>query len=131
MMYVGRSLVAYRNFCTIGCSFLMMLAIVWWYFSVFSTVIPSSGACLVSLMVVWLILSVIAWVNVGGWNTVNCVFVGFGTRLLLWKYCMRLWSSDWASCCRACSVSAVMTSVVSSAYVYTFELGTVRMMLLM
>ena len=44
---------------------------------------------------------------------------------------MRLLSSVCASCCRFVVESAVITSVVSSAYVYTFEFGTVCMMLLM
>ena len=56
------------------------------------------------------------------------VLVGFGTRLLVWKYLMRLLSSDCASVWRSASVSAEMISVVSSAYVYTLELGTVLMM---
>ena len=44
---------------------------------------------------------------------------------------MRLLSSVCASCCRCVVDSAVITSVVSSAYVYTFEFGTVCMILLM
>ena len=57
--------------------------------------------------------------------------VGFGTRLLMWKYLMRLSSSDCASVWRSVSVFADIMSVVSSAYVYTLELGTVLMMSLM
>ena len=38
---------------------------------------------------------------------------------------------DCARVCRSFCVAAVMTRVVSSAYVYTFEFGTVRMMLFM
>ena len=44
---------------------------------------------------------------------------------------MRLLSSDCASVCRSLMVLAVMTRVVSSAYVYTFDLGVVLMMSLM
>ena len=46
------------------------------------------------------------------------VLVALGTKLLMWKYCMRLVSSDWASFRSSCSVLAVMMRVVSSAYVY-------------
>ena len=47
------------------------------------------------------------------------VLVALGTKLLMWKYCMRLVSSDWAiaSFRSSCSVLAVMMRVVSSAYV--------------
>lgn len=44
---------------------------------------------------------------------------------------MRLWSSVCAKVCSSCCVFAVMIKVVSSAYVYTFEFGTVRIMLFM
>ena len=44
---------------------------------------------------------------------------------------MRLFSSVCASSCRSFSFSAVIMSVVSSAYVYTVDFGTVLMMLLM
>ena len=44
---------------------------------------------------------------------------------------MRLVSSDCASSCSASMMFAVMISVVSSAYVYTFEIGTVLMISLM
>ena len=51
--------------------------------------------------------------------------LAFGTRLLTWKYLMRLVrSSFW----RVCWSSAEMMSVVSSAYVYTVDLVTVWMM---
>ena len=62
---------------------------------------------------------------------VYVVLVGLGTRLLTWKYLIRLLISDCASSCKSCNVGAVMMSVVSSAYVYTFDFGTVLMMLLM
>ena len=45
------------------------------------------------------------------------VWVALGTKLLMWKYCMRLVSSDWARFRSSCSVLAVMMRVVSSAYV--------------
>ena len=54
----------------------------------------------------------------------------FGTRLFSWKYLIRLSRSVCASAGRSCA-GAVMMSVVSSAYVYTVESGTVLMMLLM
>lgn len=57
--------------------------------------------------------------------------VGFGTRLLMWKYLMRLLSSVWASVWRACWSGDEMMSVVSSAYVYTVDFVTVLMMPLM
>jgi hypothetical protein len=44
---------------------------------------------------------------------------------------MRLLRSDCASCCSCSVVSAVISRAVSSAYVYTFECGTVFIMLLM
>ena len=44
---------------------------------------------------------------------------------------MRLVSSDWASVCSAWWVRAETMRVVSSAYVYTVESGTVLMMSLM
>ncbi len=62
---------------------------------------------------------------------VYVVFVGFGTRLLIWKYCMRFESSDCERVWRSLVLSAVITSVVSSAYVYTFELGVCLIMSLM
>ena len=56
--------------------------------------------------------------------------MGFGTRLLSWKYRMRSVKSDWAFACRSFMFSTVTISVVSSAYVYTFD-WTVLMILLM
>ena len=47
------------------------------------------------------------------------VFDGFGTRLLAWKYLIRLLRSYVANDSSSSSVGAVMMSVVSSAYVYT------------
>ena len=44
---------------------------------------------------------------------------------------MRLFSSDCAIFSKSCIVSAVMISVVSSAYVYTFESSTVCIILFM
>ena len=44
---------------------------------------------------------------------------------------MRLLSSDCASCCSDCRSLAAITSVVSSANVYTLEFGTDLMMSLM
>ena len=44
---------------------------------------------------------------------------------------MRLLSSDCARRCRSLIVLVVISSVVSSAYVYTVEFGTVLIMLLM
>ena len=44
---------------------------------------------------------------------------------------MRLVSSDCARRCSSSVLAAVMISVVSSAYVYTFDLGVVLMMSLM
>ena len=57
--------------------------------------------------------------------------LAFGTRLLTWKYLMRLVRSVCASFWRVCWSSAEMMSVVSSAYVYTVDLVTVWMMSLM
>ena len=70
-----------------------------------------------------------------GWKTENCVencvLVGFGTRLLLWKYRMRLPSSVCDSVLSSASVLVVTINVVPSAYVKTLDFGTVWMMLLM
>ena len=49
----------------------------------------------------------------------------------MWKYLIRLVSSDCASVPSSSSVGVDIMSVVSSAYVYTFEFGTVRTMLFM
>lgn len=59
------------------------------------------------------------------------VLDALGTRLLVWKYWMRLLSSDWVSLRRELSDVADTMRVVSSAYVYTVELGTVFRMSLM
>ena len=59
------------------------------------------------------------------------VLDALGTRLLVWKYWMRLLSSDWVSLRREFSDVADTMRVVSSAYVYTVELGTVFRMSLM
>ncbi len=59
------------------------------------------------------------------------VFVGFGTRLLVWKYWMMFVSSDCETIWRSLMLFVVMMSVVSSAYVYTFELGACLIMSLM
>ena len=56
--------------------------------------------------------------------------MGFGTRLFMWKYLMRLSSSVWASFWSAWLFSAVVMRVVSSAYVQTVEFGTVLMSLM-
>jgi hypothetical protein len=48
---------------------------------------------------------------------VYMVFLGLGTRLLIWKYLMRLLSSDCASVCSSARVLALIIRVVSSAYV--------------
>ena len=49
----------------------------------------------------------------------------------MWKYVMRLLSSDCAIRCSDSMLFADMTSVVSSANVYTLEFGTDLMMSLM
>ena len=54
-----------------------------------------------------------------------------GTRLFWWKYVTRFASSELARVSRACAVLAEIMRVVSSAYVYTVEEGTVWMMSLM
>ena len=59
------------------------------------------------------------------------VLDALGTRLLVWKYWMRLLSSDWVSLRRELSDAADTMRVVSSAYVYSVELGTVFRMSLM
>jgi hypothetical protein len=79
-----------------------------------SIMIPSSFADVVCSIGVSLMCSCMLW-SVRGWNTVNCVFVGFGMRSLRWKNLISWLSSVCASCCSACGVFDVMISVVSSA----------------
>ena len=93
------------------------------------TYMPSSLAVSVCSIAVPCISSLIS-VPFVGLKVVKVVFVGFGTRLLSWKYRMRSVRSDWAFACRFFTFSAVTISVVSSAYVYTFD-WTVLMILLM
>ena len=92
---------------------------------------PRRGACVVSVICLLFTVSAMGRVGWLGWKTENCVLVGFGTRLFLWKYWIRLPSSVCASAFSSSSVSVVTISVVSSAYVKTLEFGTVWMMLLM
>lgn len=131
MTFTDSSLFAYLNFCITCWSFLIIFVIVCWCFRVFCIVIPSSLAWLVSAIAVSFICNVMLCVDGVGWKIENCVLVGLGTRLLLWKYVIRLWSSVCANVCSSVSVLAVMIKVVSSAYVYTFEFGTVLIMLFM
>lgn len=115
----------------IGCSFLIMFIVVWWFFMSSCIIAPRSFAWVVCSIGVLFMCSVVVLCVFFGWKMVYCVFVGFGTRSLRWKYLMSWVSSVCAICCSACGVSAVMISVVSSAYVYTFELFVWVMVLMM
>lgn len=84
--------------------------------------VPRSFACVVCSIGVLFMCSVVVSCVFLGWKMVYCVFVGFGTRSLRWKYLISCVSSVCAICCSVSCVSAVIISVVSSAYVYTFEL---------
>ena len=90
-------------------------------------VMPRSGACGTCSRVVSWIVRVICG-GFWGWKMEYWVLDGLGTKLLSWKYWMRLVSSDWASSWRAAGVVEEIMRVVSSAYVYTVERGTVLMM---
>ena len=114
----------------IGCSFLIMFITVWWCFWLSCIVGPSSLAWLTCCSCVFCTCSFILCLF-RGWNTVKFVFFGFGTSSLRWKYLIRLLSSVCAICCSACSVSADMISVVSSAYVNTVDCVGILKMLLM
>ncbi len=58
MVFVGRNLLAYLKVCIVGCSFLIMLLIVWEYLRSSCTMMPSSFACLFCVSKVLLMLSV-------------------------------------------------------------------------
>ena len=59
-----------------------MLIIVSWCFVSSCIISPSSLACFVCSIGVLLMCSVMS-VVLRGWNIVNCVLVGFGTRSLM------------------------------------------------
>ena len=82
------SLLAFLKRVIIGCSFFMMFIVVWWCFMLSCIIAPRSFACVVCSIGVLYMCSVVVSCVFFGWKIVYCVFVGFGTRSLRWKYLM-------------------------------------------